>query len=944
MRSILDAIQTAKSTVLDTQKQRQREQKKRDERKAYFERNGSGTGDGENISAFIQQCNPVSEMVSSGLLVQGRGNEYKWHESEHDRSCEVLGDGVIHIYSNSMSAASPESDSAPINAHRFYLYQLTGLDMTKDADKPRLREMLFERGYGSDPKAFVKKHQTKLEVSGDFSLKEETLEADRAKQEKVTDTFLTVKSKDGATCHILLICTTTGGGKTYLIISKSRKHDKRTLAALPHSDLAVQAVEIAYQQGYKNPFHLKGREHNWLDSGIEQIPVSDRTEELFEKNNCIMADVVKEYTEKRLAPRTFCEHTCEFRDGCPHLAQYDGLGERDFVANCTPNLLFDLNMRGYLESLVTATTQPTEEDFAIDAMLGTTSEATEPFNFAIVDDYSVASLYTDVLFKASEFKKLKKVWRGTPVADFAKLILKAFEKKKPHKIVEKLQKAFESTAEHHDLIAKRLTQHARVGIVQSLEIPTHSKETQECLSEKQVCYEDGGKQFIPVSYEAYAELTEKDIPAVNPAHINIHIGHGEKVRIPHTPAAALLAGVPLADLTPVWQQGATPVELLSIFLDSLGNYQNAPISRSFLPGDPPSAVLTFTIPPQAPAGLIDKIGMLSATTDIADTKKSFTGQTVSFSEHTGGIIAWEEGVQVYQFSDARMTSGSVFDYKRNAAGERLFQEPPIGLTATAEKRIQKLNNWGKQTDGLTAFISFKEFTEAPFREYVDNFDEVKHFDDVSGLNFKGLKLLVVFGSPKAKFEAVIEQARKQYASDTEPLPQGKYKELTEIKEITEDGFKITERQYKDKRLEKIRQQLTVEKLEQAVGRARLVAWTGTQTIIFTNIPIQGITERTQLFSSAAFNLADTHNGLPDAMDRIQDAMDTGDVKAVMETQGVSERQAYELTKEIRHQRNAKRDTELLSKAKELLQDMSQRDTAKTLNMPLSNLQRLLKTE
>ena len=104
-----------------------------------------------------------------------------------------------------------------------------------------------------------------------------------------------------------------------------------------------------------------------------------------------MFDAVQEYTEKRLAPRTYCEHRCGFRDGCLHLGQYEGLGERDFVASCTPNLLFDLNMRGYLQSLVTATDEPTDEELAIDAILGTESEATPEFDFAIVDDYGINS-------------------------------------------------------------------------------------------------------------------------------------------------------------------------------------------------------------------------------------------------------------------------------------------------------------------------------------------------------------------------------------------------------------------------------------------------------------------------------------------------------------------------------------------------------------------------
>ena len=156
---IAEKIELAKATELSTTKQRKREQKKKDERKKHYETKGSGTGGGENISAFIEQCNAVSEMVKAGMLIPGRRNEYRWHQSENDRSCEIFGDGVIHIFSHTMQAASPASELEPVNAHRFYLYQLSGLDLAKERDKAKCREYLFDRGYGSDPKVFAKKKQ-----------------------------------------------------------------------------------------------------------------------------------------------------------------------------------------------------------------------------------------------------------------------------------------------------------------------------------------------------------------------------------------------------------------------------------------------------------------------------------------------------------------------------------------------------------------------------------------------------------------------------------------------------------------------------------------------------------------------------------------------------------------------------------------------------------------
>ena len=302
----------------------------------------------------------------------------------------------------------------------------------------------------------------------------ESLDESDRRREKAADAFFT--SDTDKSLHILIVKEGTGKGKTHTFLGKSKDHGKRTLMNPPHNALASQAVETARKQGYDNPFHLLGREHNWNDSGIADIPPDERTADLFEKNNCTMADQVKAFTDKRLAPRTYCEHQCRFKDDCLHLAQYEGLKERDFIATCTPGLLFNLDMRGYLESLVTATDEITDTDLAMDAVLGTESKEMPDFDFAILDDYSVSSLYTDVVFSQSEFKTLKKAWIGTPTGEFARKVLKAFDKKKPRKIVEALRKAFESTSEHHAEITKSLTQHARIGTIEYAE---HSKVSAE---------------------------------------------------------------------------------------------------------------------------------------------------------------------------------------------------------------------------------------------------------------------------------------------------------------------------------------------------------------------------------------------------------------------------------------------------------------------------------
>ena len=483
-----------------------------------------------------------------------------------------------------------------------------------------------------------------------------------------------------------------------------------------------------------------------------------------------MCDVVSEYRKYRLPERLYCETACPFHDQCVHLSQYEGLGTRDFIASCAPNILFDLNTHGYLQSLVTATSDPSDGEVAIDAMLGTQSESTQNFDFAILNDYTLNSLYTDITFRASEFKTLKKAWSGTPTAEFADLVQKAFKKKKPHKIVKALRRAFQSTSEHHKDIAKHLTQHARNGVVEDT-TPKGSKESQRLLTKKQVRYDDGGTQFIAVDFAAYQELTEKEIPTVHPQHLQTE-PVGEKVRVPHTRAKAVAAGVDPSKLTPGWLKGATPIDLLDIFLSSLGNDKNAPVHKEIIATDEPEPILTFSVPPQAPVGIIPHITMLSATTDTEDVQQAFDGQQVNFSVHTGGNIQQADGVQVYQYQDARLTAASIFNYPKDAKGKRQLQEEPTGLTPTAEKRLAKLNDWAQNTDGLTAFISYKEFTES-LTEPVDGFDIVTHFDKVAGLNFDGLKFPCRVRIPKSQARSCHRTRTQTIRIRQQPLAQSR---------------------------------------------------------------------------------------------------------------------------------------------------------------------------
>ena len=198
---IQDTLSHATESVLQEASESKARQQRQAERQAGAsrdtagnngKRNGTGGIEGENISEFIWNCDAITEMVKKGWLTKGTGNEYRWHQASSDRSCEIYDDGgTIKIFSGTMTSASPGHATEPVQSHRFYLYQLKGLDLSKDADKAKCREYLFSIGYGHDPKAVTLSHKpVKLKPRSDIELLTQPIERARESLRDAFDTDL----------------------------------------------------------------------------------------------------------------------------------------------------------------------------------------------------------------------------------------------------------------------------------------------------------------------------------------------------------------------------------------------------------------------------------------------------------------------------------------------------------------------------------------------------------------------------------------------------------------------------------------------------------------------------------------------------------------------------------------------------------------------------------
>ena len=422
---IAAALQQATHDVIGKAKKRHREQKAKAALTEHYRRQRKGShSDGENISAFIEQCDPVAEMVRDGYLLPGRGNEYRWHESQHDRSCDIL-DGVIHIFSHSMSAASPAAELEPVNAHRFYLYQLSGLDMTRDADKPRIREFLFERGYGSDPKQFAKQQQKaglrkpiQLKKRPDVSFVAEALEKSR---EFLSNAFEKGKGLIG-------LRSDTGVGKTHEAIEVYQMRGIRGFISTPITELAKEI--------YGRLVTAEIDAFRWR--GIQSEPDGVFPHE----KPCIQPERYVAYLESgRNAYEILCKHCPEFErcleDG------YRGQEEKARTAQVTvaahKDLLFNPLFRPTAKRLLPK----------------------DAGDMIVVDEFDVFGAFLEIDVTQARLETLAKTWHDHNLGTFAKLILQAclFEEN-PFESIRTLVKQLTDTERNQ--IFSALTQY-RIG-------------------------------------------------------------------------------------------------------------------------------------------------------------------------------------------------------------------------------------------------------------------------------------------------------------------------------------------------------------------------------------------------------------------------------------------------------------------------------------------------
>ena len=606
-----------------------------------------------------------------------------------------------------------------------------------------------------------------------------------------------------ATPQFTILPHATGTGKSTTMLTRSHFAGKRVISLLFNHKLATQQTETAKNIGF-SAYRFRGRGYNFEKTPLAKLPVKMRedNETLFDKYSvmCPLYDEVEKHTAKRISPLAVC-FGCRLLDSCKkrgYWSQYADIQQADYLSVCRQDLPFNPDLWAFLFLLQSGKTpfekltDTSTEETAIAQMLGLgleteTETETKAFDFAVVDDYTASGLYTDVTYSIEELTTLIYAWRGTRTGEIIEKICDAIWELEKHK-------KDENTGTAIALLR---------GLFENMDTETRTASNENLTKH---AARDPNGELSPVS-----------------------------------PVTALKQGVPLAKLTPVWHSRTwTLLHQLEAMLTHCKNDAQAPI---FCDGD----TITFTVPPQIHPQL-NKILFISAAANIEGTQNAFDRKDVSWTIAQDKQPRLAAGVQMFQYTDSRMTAGSIFENERDASGNVIFDHDnkPTRtgkLTPRTAELLQKIAALVHTSPHKSAFIGYKEFVDGQFTELPaikklhDAFDTVTHFDVAQGRNFDDYKIFVVFGYPKAEMHTIRKEARRQYAHDPQPLCFD-YEYVT----ATEDGYTSEARRFLDPRVEKIRQQLTTDKLKQAIGRARHGRWENTLTWVITSEPVPSYTK------------------------------------------------------------------------------------------------------
>ena len=497
------------------------------------------------IQAYMK-TDPADELTRCGFATWVDGNSWNWHESGPGRSFEME-NGVIKPYSHSVQQASPNKVSTrPVNAHRFLLWNLYGLDMTQKTDKYRLRCKLADDGYSMHPRIYAKKMQAfnkQAEQAGLLRGHDENIKAIRegnlspyairrvppklVKESfeialaNIEDNRKRIKNALRQPNKVVLLKSWTGDGKGEGCIQLALDGKKFMMGASTQEN-ADEDAERFMQAAEKAGIELKVLRWYPVNHGFDpKIPVDER---LDKGAMCAFADIREAYQSKGGNPYTICA-SCRFHEQCEeqgYLSQKPKMREADVLIFCFPSIVtspdYEVQAERYLElpdELARDTNGkliPKRNDsgqIVRDEGGNPIYEYEKRYRSVIYDEATAQDLFVECRLPIRFIEQWRDMWEGERLGEFAQDLLYALAEKDPIPKFRRVVKAYTPVANE---IAEQMC------ALRYLAVFTELSSDSDKVGFKGYMYINETQTEIPVAknWEVYSQLKEDGVAILKP--------------------------------------------------------------------------------------------------------------------------------------------------------------------------------------------------------------------------------------------------------------------------------------------------------------------------------------------------------------------------------------------------------------------------------------------
>ena len=843
----------------------------------------------ENKDPLREYCevNPETLLLDNGLASRLSGDVWNWYESHQGRSFRLL-DGVMHVFSGTMQGSHPEADSTnPVNAHRFILYHLHNLDMTKDSDKRQMRCILADLGYGTHPDDYKKSKRLQT-VTGVREGIVSPLEIRRAEpplptentdrimrtlDENYTEIAKAFKQK----ARVVGLRGATGDGKTESVIIEGvngRKVDM-TLPNLPVAEQVANrfleaGVPVKLWRSRKYGYNTKNEEND--DRITPDAPFEERERAFYRGDIVCINFLLCNASQERGIPAAIgvCGK-CPVQEACGdtgYLSQIPEAQATQVLTIAQPKLFIDPSYEGFYTQLEK---KPKKNDFddlpGFDVKREDKPDAkTQDKNrLHVIDEAKAHEQFIENSLSKERLQQWVRDWHGEKLGVFAKNALGILE-------VDTLDPYLVATlvSEYGDKDLKIMAHQAsrfRVGYTRTARIKL-DPETNKTLAKHAVQFEKGQIVFVAVDFEAYQRLSDLEIPTFQPTEIK-DTGH-----MTLTASQAFRFGVYRNDTADDFQEIPriyenshwTCFQQLKAFAERYQRAEDAPIHYF-------AGTLHWVNAPVLHKR-VKHLVCMSATLQREGLERAFDTEKVTWIETPPSH--WVDDHKAFQVRSGKYSRATILDREHGTFGD------VKGLSDTGKYFVNLIETEMKRDRNVEHVIITVDAIVNMHRDALRikhaNLIEVHSFHQMEGLDYTSDGLVFwVLGLPDVKLGVIRNLAKVIYGNDETPLNY-EYDEVSGT--------------YVDERLQRCWVALVSALLTQAAGRARLNRLTNT-CIVFSNVLIPD-------FTGGAVGFVPQDLEVAAGLDNLEKV-----AKQRMEAESKAEKETGKTHKETRKERAAK---------------------------------------